>query len=92
MIEIVVDEDVALEVRAHVHDGDIVVDGDERPNDGDPVELRIGPDRPPDVTIDATISYGELRIHRGEVVRRRLRVPASPESPLPPEIVIMDEE
>jgi hypothetical protein len=99
LIEIFVDEDVALEVRAQVHDGDIVVDGDEWPNDGDPVGLRIGPDRPPDVIIDATVSFGELRIHRGEVVRRRLLVPVSPEFPEPPEFPespvppeIMDEE
>ncbi len=72
LIEIIVDEDVALEVRAHVHDGDIVVDGDERPNDGDPLTLRFGPNEPPDVIINATVSFGELRIDRHEVVGRRL--------------------
>ena len=45
VIEVVVDDDVALEVRAHVHDGHIVVNGDETPNDGDPVVLHFGPDR-----------------------------------------------
>ena len=85
MIEIVVDEDVALEVRAHVHDGDIVIDGDERPNDGEPLTLRFGPDEPPDVIINATISFGELRINRHEVVRRRL-LPEIPEIPAIPEV------
>ena len=45
VIEVVVDDDVALEVHAHVHDGHIVVDGDKRPNGGDPVVLHFGPDR-----------------------------------------------
>jgi hypothetical protein len=72
LIEIVVDDEVALEVRAHVHSGDIVVDGRERTNDGDPLVLRFGPTEPPDVIINATISVGDLRIDRDEVVRRRL--------------------
>jgi hypothetical protein len=85
VIKIVVDEDVALEVRAQVHDGDIVIDGDERPNDGDPLALRFGPRKPPDVIINATVSFGELRINSAEVAGRRL-VPEVPEIPEIPEI------
>ena len=67
-------------VSARVHSGDIVVDGDERPNDGDSLTLRFGPNEPPDVIINATVSFGELRIDRHEVVGRRL-VPEVPEVP-----------
>ena len=83
VIEVVVDDDVALEVRAHVHDGHIVVDGDERPNDGDPVVLHFGPDRPPEVIINATVSTGELRINRHEVTKRRVRPPVPEIAPVP---------
>ena len=88
VIEIVVDEDVALEVRAHVHDGDIVVDGDERPSDGDPLVLRFGPNEPPDVIIGATISVGELQIDRREVIARTCvpEIPELPEVPEKPEV------
>ena len=83
VIEVVVDDDVALEVRAHVHDGHIVVNGDETPNDGDPVVLHFGPDRTPEVIIDATVSTGELRINRHEVATRSVRPAVPAITPVP---------
>ena len=101
VIEVVVDDDVALEVRAHVHDGHIVVNGDETPNDGDPVVLHFGPDRTPEVIIDATVSTGELRINRHEVATRSVRpavptitpVPAAlPVPAVPPDTAVTDKD
>ena len=83
VIEVVVDDDVALEVRAHVHDGHIVVNGDETPNDGDPVVLHFGPDRTPEVIISATVSTGELRINRHEVATRSVRPAVPAITPVP---------
>ena len=94
VIELVVDNDVALE-------------GDERPDDGEPVVLHVGPDRPPEVIIDATVSTGELRINRHEVETRQVRpavpaiipvpaitaVPAVlPANPVPPETAVTDKD
>ena len=83
VIEVVVDDDVALEVRAHVHDGHIIVDGDQRPDDASPVVLHFGPARPPEVIINATVSLGELRIDRHEVARRWVRPPVPEMAPVP---------
>jgi phage shock protein PspC (stress-responsive transcriptional regulator) len=73
-IDIVVDDSVTIDVRAHVHDGDVVVDGDDRPNDGDVQVIRIGSGTSPDAVIDATISVGRLEIDR-RPLQQRARIP-----------------
>jgi phage shock protein PspC (stress-responsive transcriptional regulator) len=64
LIELVVDDDLTVEVRAHVYDGDIVVNGVERPNDGEALDIRVGSGATPDFVIDATVSTGKLEISR----------------------------
>jgi phage shock protein PspC (stress-responsive transcriptional regulator) len=61
-IDLVVDEDVTIDVRAHVHDGDIVVNGMTQSNDGDVQVIRIGPGATADAVISATVSVGRLDI------------------------------
>jgi phage shock protein PspC (stress-responsive transcriptional regulator) len=70
VIDIVVDDDVTVEVRAHVRSGDIVVDGDERPHDGDVQVIRVGPEANPDVVIQATVSVGRLEIDQRQLPQR----------------------
>jgi hypothetical protein len=62
VIDIVVDDDVTVDVRAHVHDGDIIVDGVERTNDGEVQVIRVGPGETADAVIAATVSGGRLEI------------------------------
>lgn len=66
-VAIVVDDDVSLEVRAHVLDGAIIVDDAGRPMTDDRLTVTLGPDRTRDVSVDVTISKGELRIDRREL-------------------------
>ena len=62
VIDIVVDDDVTIDVRAHVYDGDIVVDGVEQSNDGDVQIIRIGSGETAEAVISATVSVGRLEV------------------------------
>jgi phage shock protein PspC (stress-responsive transcriptional regulator) len=62
VIDIVVDDDVTIVVRAHVYDGEIVVDGEDRPNNGDLQVIRIGSGDEADAVIEATVSVGRLEL------------------------------
>ena len=64
VIDIVVDDDVTIDVRAHVYDGDIVVDGVEQSNDGDVQIIRIGSGETAEAVISATVSVGRLEVTR----------------------------
>ena len=59
-IEIDVDDDVTVEIRHDVHDGDVIVDGAVRA-DG---TFTVGPEGEPDVIVDAEISLGDIDIER----------------------------
>ena len=61
-IDLIVDDDVTIDVRAHVHDGEIVVNGVTQPNDGDVQVIRIGPEATAEAVISATVSVGRLEI------------------------------
>ena len=61
-IDIIVDDDVTIDVRAHVHDGEIIVNGVTQPNDGDVEVIRIGPGATAEAVISATVSVGRLEI------------------------------
>ncbi len=61
-IVLIVDEDVTIDVRAHVYDGEIVVNGVTQPNDGDLQVIRIGPGAAADAVISATVSVGQLEV------------------------------
>ena len=61
-IDLIVDDDVTIDVRAHVHDGEIIVNGVTQPNDGDVQVIRIGPDATAEAVISATVSVGRLEI------------------------------
>jgi phage shock protein PspC (stress-responsive transcriptional regulator) len=61
-ITILVDDDVTIDVRAHVHDGEITVNGVTQRNDGDARVIRIGSGSGADVVISATVSVGRLEI------------------------------
>jgi phage shock protein PspC (stress-responsive transcriptional regulator) len=61
-IDLIIDEDVTIYVRAHVHDGEIVVNGVTQPNDGDLQVIRIGSGEAAEAVISATVSVGQLEI------------------------------
>jgi phage shock protein PspC (stress-responsive transcriptional regulator) len=69
-IKLIVDDDVTIDVRAHVHDGEIVVDGTDRPNDGDVRVIRVGRGATADAVIDATVSFGRLEIDQRSLPER----------------------
>jgi hypothetical protein len=69
-IEITADEEVTVEIRPHLHDGDVYVDGTRRAV-GDGAAFTIGPAGDPDVVVDATVSEGDLFVRRVEFVRER---------------------
>jgi phage shock protein PspC (stress-responsive transcriptional regulator) len=68
-IEIIADDDVTIDVRAHVHDGEIVVNGVTQRNDGDLQVIRIGTGQTADAVISATVSVGRLEITERNLVR-----------------------
>jgi phage shock protein PspC (stress-responsive transcriptional regulator) len=61
-IDLIVDDDSTIDVRAHVYDGDIVINGVTQPNDGDVQVIRIGPGATAEAVISATVSVGRLEI------------------------------
>jgi phage shock protein PspC (stress-responsive transcriptional regulator) len=61
-IDLIVDDGVTIDVRAHVHDGEIVVNGVTQPNDGDVQVIRVGPGTTAEAVISATVSVGRLEI------------------------------
>lgn len=86
-IEVDVDDEVTVEFRTTVHDGDVVVNGDAR-DDG---TFTLGPEGAPDVIVDAEISLGDVDIERYDFTIDRdadvLReLPVLPEVPELPEI------
>jgi phage shock protein PspC (stress-responsive transcriptional regulator) len=89
-IEIDVDDDVAVEIRAVAHDGDVIVNNQERP-DG---VVRLGPEGTPDVIVDAEISLGDVEIERFDF-NRDVDLALEPPAPVPPwlgdDAVLLDE-
>ena len=73
VIDIVVDDDVTIDVRAHVHDGDIVVNGVERSNDGDIQVIRVGSGERAEAVVSVTVSVGRLEITQHALPERVFR-------------------
>ncbi len=64
-IEIDVDDEVTVEIRAVTHDGEVFVGNEVRP-DG---VVTLGPEGEPDVVVDAEISLGDVEIDRYDFSR-----------------------
>jgi hypothetical protein len=79
-IEIDVDDEVTVEIRAVTHDGDVFVGNEVRP-DG---VITLGPEGEPDVFVDAEISLGDVDIDRYDF-SRNIDDELLPELPEPPE-------
>jgi phage shock protein PspC (stress-responsive transcriptional regulator) len=61
-IDIDVDNEVTVEIRPTVHDGDVRLDGVIQPED----TITVGPEGDPDVIVDAEVSLGDIEINRNE--------------------------
>jgi phage shock protein PspC (stress-responsive transcriptional regulator) len=76
-IEIDVDDNVTVEVRPIVHDGEVFLDG----RSVDEATIRLGPEGDPDVIVDAEISLGDVDIERYD-----FNQPPEPLEPLLPAV------
>jgi hypothetical protein len=78
-IDIDVDDDVTVEIRATVHDGDVRVDGQVRPE----ATITVGPEGDPEVIVDAEVSLGDIEINRTEFdAEPEVFIPELPEDAL----------
>jgi phage shock protein PspC (stress-responsive transcriptional regulator) len=76
-IEIDLDNNVTVEVRPIVHDGEVFIDG----RRVDEATIRLGPEGEPDVIVDAEISLGDVDIQRYD-----FNEPPEPLEPLLPAV------
>jgi hypothetical protein len=78
-VHISVVDEVTVEVRATVDNGDVEVGGVER-SDG---TFTVGPDGPPDVVVDARVGRGDITVEQHERIPRPIP-PDPPDAPDPP--------